>query len=358
VLPGDGRIDARHIVRVEEARRDRCRACIIDSMTTAPPTTDPSPGTGSAPKPESSLTVVVAFLANLLVAVAKTVAAFLTGSASMVAESAHSWADTGNEVFLFVADKRGVKQRDADHPLGYGKETYVWSMFAAFGLFTVGAVVSIQHGISQLGAAEEAEDYLVNYVVLAVAFVLEGMSFTQALRQARGSARERQLPTLRFVLRSSNSTLRAVFAEDAAALVGLVIAFLGILLHQLTGSAVYDAVGSILVGVLLGVVALVLVDRNRRFLVGESPSDELESTVLARLLARPEIDRVTYLHTEFVGPGRLYLVAAVDMRGDDTEEHVAVALRRVERELEQHDAVEEAVLTLATPDEPSLQPRR
>ncbi|MBD8583980.1 cation diffusion facilitator family transporter [Frigoribacterium sp. CFBP 8766] len=322
---------------------------------TEPPT---EPGAGSALKPESTTTVIVAFLANLLISVAKTVAAFLTGSASMVAESAHSWADTGNEIFLFIADKRGVKQRDDDHPLGYGKETYVWSMFAAFGLFTVGAVVSIQHGISQLGAAEEAEDYLVNYVVLGVAFLLEGTSFLQAFRQARGSARAGQVPTLRFVLRSSNSTLRAVFAEDAAALVGLLIAFLGIFLHQVTGSAVFDAVGSILVGVLLGVVALVLVDRNRRFLVGESPSDELETTVLERLLARPEIARVTYLHTEFVGPSRLYLVAAVDMTGDDTEEHVAVALRRVERELEEHDVVEEAVLTLSTPDEPSLQPRR
>jgi len=316
--------------------------------------------TPSAPpaKPESTVTVIVAFLANLLIAVAKTVAAFLTGSASMVAESAHSWADTGNEIFLFIADKRGVKRRDDAHPLGYGKETYVWSMFAAFGLFTVGAVVSIQHGISQLTADEQAEDYLINYVVLAIAFALEGTSFLQAFRQARGSARERGAPTLRFVLRSSNSTLRAVFAEDAAALVGLLIAFLGIFLHQITGSAVFDAVGSIAVGVLLGVVALVLVDRNRRFLVGESPSDELESTVLERLLARPEIARVTYLHTEFVGPGRLYLVAAVDMTGDDREEHVAVALRRVERELEDHDAVEEAVLTLSTPDEPSLTPRR
>jgi cation diffusion facilitator family transporter len=312
----------------------------------------------SPAKPESTVTVIVAFLANLLIAVAKTVAAFLTGSASMVAESAHSWADTGNEVFLFVADKRGVKRRDDAHPLGYGKETYVWSMFAAFGLFTVGAVVSIQHGISQLTAEEEAENYLINYVVLAIAFVLEGTSFLQAFRQARGSARERGAPTLRFVLRSSNSTLRAVFAEDAAALVGLLIAFLGIFLHQITGSAVFDAIGSIAVGVLLGVVALVLVDRNRRFLVGESPSDELESTVLERLLTRPEIARVTYLHTEFVGPGRLYLVAAVDMTGNDREEHVAVALRRVERELEDHDAVEEAVLTLSTPDEPSLTPRR
>lgn len=309
-----------------------------------------------AKAPESSLTVIIAFSANLLVALAKTVAAFLTGSASMVAESAHSWADTGNEIFLFVADKRGTRSRDAGHPLGYGKETYVWSMFAAFGLFTVGAVVSIYHGIQELSATAEDTDYLVNYIVLGLSFVLEGTSFLQAFRQARGAAKKRRIPILRSVLGSSNSTLRAVFAEDSAALIGLLIAFLGILLHQLTGNAVFDAIGSILVGVLLALVALVLIDRNRRFLIGESPSDAVEATVLRRLLARDDISRVTYLHTEFVGPGRLYLVAAVDMAGNADEEHVAVALRRVERQIEDHDLVEEAVLTLSTPDEKSLVP--
>ncbi|GAA4266823.1 cation transporter [Frondihabitans peucedani] len=316
-------------------------------------TTDsPQPTTQS----ESTLTVLIAFGANFLVAVAKTVAAFLTGSASMVAESAHSWADTGNEIFLYVAERRGGRRRDVDHPLGYGKETYVWSMFAAFGLFTVGAVVSIYHGIQELTSTAEETDYLVNYIVLAVSFVLEGISFTQAFRQARGTAKKRRIPLLRSVLGSSDSTLRAVFAEDSAALIGLLIAFLGILLHQLTGVAAFDAIGSILVGVLLALVALVLIDRNRRFLVGESPSDQLESTLLRRLLARDDIARVTYLHTEFVGPARIYLVAAVDMVGNDDEEHVAVALRRVEREIEDHDLVEEAVLTLSTPDETSLVP--
>ncbi|ARC56466.1 Metal cation efflux system protein CzcD [Frondihabitans sp. 762G35] len=323
-----------------------------DSATGAP--TD-SAKTETA-KPESALTVIVAFTANFLIAIAKTVAAVLTGSASMVAESAHSWADTGNEVFLFIADRRGARVRDRDHPLGYGKETYVWSMFAAFGLFTVGAVVSTYHGFQQLTESEPETDYLINYIVLAIAFVLEGTSFLQALRQARGTAKTRRIPVVRHVLSSSNSTLRAVFAEDAAALIGLVIAFLGILLHQLTGLAAFDAVGSILVGILLGLVALVLIDRNRRFLIGESPTDEVESTVLRRLLERPDIARVTYLHTEFVGPSRLYLVAAVDMIGNDDEEHVAVALRRVERELEEHDIVEEAVLTLSTPDEKSIVP--
>lgn len=315
-------------------------------------TTEASPDVTS--KPESSLTVIVAFAANLLVAVAKTVASILTGSASMVAESAHSWADTGNEIFLYVADRRGARVRDVDHPLGYGKETYVWSMFAAFGLFTVGAVVSIYHGISELGSTETDTNFVINYVVLGISACLEGTSFLQALRQARGTAKRRRIPVLRHVISSSNSTLRAVFAEDSAALVGLVIAFLGIFLHQITGSAVYDAIGSICVGLLLAVVAVVLIDRNRRLLIGESPSDEVEQTVLRRLLERSDINRVTYLHTEFVGPSRLYLVAAVDMTGNADEEHVAVALRRVEREIEANDLVEEAVLTLSTPDEPSL----
>jgi len=306
--------------------------------------------------PESTLTVLVAFGANLLIAVAKSVAALLTGSASMVAEAAHSWADAGNEVFLFVAGRRSARRRDEAHPLGYGKESYVWSMFAAFGLFTAGAVVSIMHGVSELSSTEEDSDYLVAYVVLAVAFVLEGTSFLQALRQARGTARRTRTPLLRSVLRGSDPTLRAVFAEDAAALVGLVVAFLGILLHELTGNAVWDAVGSILVGVLLGVVALVLIDRNRRFLVGERPGPEVRSRVLGRLLERPDVARVTYLHLEFVGPSRVYLVAAVDLAGDEREEHVAVALRRLEADLEEHDLVEEAVLTLATPDEPALTP--
>ncbi|AMM20442.1 cation diffusion facilitator family transporter [Frondihabitans sp. PAMC 28766] len=311
-----------------------------------------------APSPEgsSTKTVIVALLANLLVALAKTAASLFTGSASMIAESAHSWADTGNEIFLWIAERRGSRTRDARHPLGYGKETYVWSMFAAFGLFTVGAVVSIYNGISELTSTKADNDYYINYIVIGVSAILEGTSFLQALRQARGAASKRRIPVLRHVIDSSNSTLRAVFFEDSAALVGLFIAFLGILLHQLTGLAVFDAAGSILVGVLLGCVAVVLIDRNRRFLIGESPTPEVESGVLRRILEHPKVSRVTYLHLEFLGPGRLYLVAAIDLVGNEDEEHVAVALRRVEKDIEENAAVEEAVLTLATPDEASLVP--
>jgi cation diffusion facilitator family transporter len=311
---------------------------------------------GSKRVNSSLLTVLVAFIANVLIAIAKSVAAAITSSASMLAEAAHSWADAGNEIFLLIADRRSDRGRDSGHPMGFGREAYVWSMFAAFGLFTAGAVVSIWHGIQQLLEPEEASNYLVAYVVLAIAFVLEGISFTQATIQARrlAAAQDRSVP--RFVLNTSDPTLRAVFAEDAAALIGITIAFTGVALHQVTGSTTPDAVGSILVGVLLAVVAVFLIDRNRRFLVGEAVRPEVRQRVLRDLLARPDIERITYLHLEFVGPGRLYLVASVDMVGDDVEPSLAVRLRHVERELELEEHIEEAVLTLATPDEVSLTP--
>ncbi len=302
----------------------------------------------------SLFTVILAFAANLVIAVAKSIAAYLTGSASMLAEAAHSWADTGNEIFLMIAERRSGRRRDEEHPLGYGREAYVWSMFAAFGLFSAGAVVSISHGITELRDPEPGGDFVVAYVVLGISFLLEGTSFTQALRQSRKDAKAFGRSTLGFVLNTSNPTLRAVFAEDSAALVGILIAGTGIVLHQVTGSPVPDALGSIGVGVLLGVVAVVLIDRNRRFLVGEEVPADARSRVLAFILAQPEVDRVTYLHLEFVGPSRLYLVAAVDIRGEARESSVAHQLREVERELEAEDIVEEAVLTLSTPEEPAL----
>nr|WP_245861391.1 cation diffusion facilitator family transporter [Compostimonas suwonensis] len=301
------------------------------------------------------LTVLIAFLANLLVAVAKSVAATITGSASMLAEAAHSWADTGNEIFLIVADRRSARRKDEEHPLGYGREAYVWSLFAAVGIFTAGAVVSVFHGVQELFDPEPASDFVVAYVVLGISLVLEGFSFTQAFVQARRRAQLRGQGTLDHVLTSSNTTLRAVFAEDAAALIGLVLAAAGIALHQITGNAAFDAAGSILIGLLLAVVAIILIDRNRRFLVGAGPTPEVRSRAGRMLLASPEIERVTYLHLEFVGPDRLFLVAAVDLVGDRREEDVAVQLRRLERVIEQQEYVETAVLSLSVSDEPSLE---
>ncbi|GAA2158653.1 cation diffusion facilitator family transporter [Humibacillus xanthopallidus] len=303
---------------------------------------------------ESVLTVVVALVANALIAVAKSIVAVITGSASMVAEAAHSWADAGNEIFLLIAERRAAKPRDAGHPFGYGREAYVWSMFAAFGLFGAGAVVSVWHGITALGHEEPETSYFWAYAVLAIAFVLESVSFVQATRQTRAEARRLGLRPLKFIANTSNPTLRAVFAEDAAALVGLVIAGLGIFLHQITGNAVYDAIGSILVGLLLGVVAIFLIGRNRDFLVGETVRPELWRRAYDELHESGEVERVTFLHLEFVGPSKVFLVAAVDLTGDETETQVASRLAELGRRLERSELIERAMITLSRSDAPEL----
>ena len=300
------------------------------------------------------MTVVLAFLANILVAIAKTIAAVITSSASMVAEAAHSWADAGNEVFLLIADRRGAKTKDARHPLGYGRNAFVWSLIAAFGIFTAGSIVSIMHGIQELSDTGPVESPVVAYAVLGIAFVLEGASFTQAMIRSRRLAQQRGSSTWDFVLETSDTTLRAVFFEDSAALIGLVLAGGSILLHQLTGVAAWDAIGSILVGVLLGVVAVILIGRNIAFLVGSSVSSTLRSRVGTALLEMEEIERVTYLHIEYVGPNRLFLVAEVDLAGDAREHDVARRLREVEQRIEAYDAVETVVLSPSVDDEPSL----
>jgi cation diffusion facilitator family transporter len=303
----------------------------------------------------SLTTVLVAFGADVLIAAAKSAAAAVTGSASLVAEAAHSWADTGNQIFLLIADRRSHRPRDDAHPFGYGREAYVWSLFAALGLFVAGAVVSVAHGIQELIHPEAASHFLVGYLVLAVSFVLEGISFLRSVQQARGEAELLQRDLIEHVVTTSDPELRAVFAEDSAALIGLVIAAAGLAAHQLTGSSVPDAAGSILVGALLAVVAVVLINRNRRFIVGEEADPRVRSAAIQALLGTQEVARVTYLRLEFVGPRMLFLIGDVDLTGDDTESHLAVRLRAVEAKICTSPLVVGAVLSLSAPDEPSLE---
>ncbi|RIJ77189.1 cation diffusion facilitator family transporter [Nakamurella silvestris] len=307
-----------------------------------------------SPGQESATTVIVAFAANVLVAVAKSAAAVITGSASLLAEAAHSWADAGNEVFLLIANRRSARPADRGHPYGYGRDAYVWSLFAALGLFVAGAAVSITHGVQELINPEPASDFIIGYIVLAISFVLEGISFRQSLRQAKPEAESLQRDLMEHVLATSDPTLRAVIAEDAAALIGLVIAGGALGLHQLTGSSVPDAVGSILVGLLLAVVALVLINRNRQFLIGQEASPQVRTAAIKAILALPDVARVTYLHLEVVGPRQIRIIGDVDLVGDDTESHVAVRLREVEARISSSPAVVGAVLSLSAPDEVSI----
>lgn len=299
------------------------------------------------------LTVVIALIANTTLAVLKSIVAVLTGSASMFAEASHSWADAGNEVFLVIAERRAEKPTDRTHPLGYGREAYVWSMIAAFGLFGVGAAVSVLHGLQSLRAEETEADYLWAYLVLGAAFVLESISFFQARREVRRGARKADVSRVTYLDKTSNPTLRAVYLEDAAALIGIVIAVSGLVLHQLTGEPVWDAIGSILVGLLLGFVAVYLLRRNMAFLVGQIADPRIHETVLGWLRERPEVETVSTLHLEYVGPGKIFLVGSVDLVGDDRESRAAEELQLLEDHLEERPEILRAVLSLAPPGQAS-----
>ncbi len=286
------------------------------------------PGRADPGGSESVTTVLVALGVNGLVAVAKSVAAVVTGSASVLAEAAHSWADAGNEVFLLIANRRSRRPPDLAHPFGHGREAYVWSLFAALGLFVAGAAVSVAHGVQELVRPESASHFVVGYVVLAVSFVLEGISFLQSLRQAKPEAQSMHRDLIEHVLATSDPTLRAVFAEDSAALTGLVIAAAGLAAHQLSGSPIPDALASILVRV--------------------------RAATIEALLDAPEVARVTYLRLEIVGPRMVSVIGDVDLTGDDTESHLAIRLRALEAKISASPAVAGAVLSLSAPDEPTL----
>jgi len=228
-------------------------------------------------------------------------------------------------------------------------------LFAAFGLFTVGAVLSVLTGVRELLEPEPVTDYAIGYIVLGVAAVLEGISLAQSVRQVRRDSTALRRDAVDYVLNGSNATLRAVVFEDIAALIGLAIAAAALGLHQATGLPAFDGIGSILIGVLLAVVAVVLIQRNRRFLVGAAPPDAVRADVARRLLTHPAISRITFLHLEFVGPGQLLLIAAVDLVDDDVESVVAIRLRQISLELQREEHIAVAALTLALPDEPSLE---
>ena len=281
---------------------------------------------------ESARTVVVALLTNLGIVVAKLAAAIITGTTAMFAETVHAAADTGNSLLLLVA------QRQSDRPaapsgLSRGREAYFWALLAAIGVFVVGAVLAVYEGVRALLDPSPAESFVVAYVVLAVAFFLDLVSFLRARRQLSSEAHTRARRLLEQVRVTSDPTTRAVFTEDAAALTGNVIAATGIALQQATGSATPDALASIGIGIVLGAVAVFLVERNRDFLVGQEVGPAGKERISKFIAGWPGVVAVRNLIAIYTGPDEIVVIARVDI--DDNLDGAAVEhlVSDIEREL-------------------------
>ncbi|GAA1801134.1 cation diffusion facilitator family transporter [Luedemannella flava] len=247
----------------------------------------------------------MAVIANASIATAKIIAALFTGSASMWAEAAHSVADSGNELLLFVGLRRSKKQADERHPFGYGQERFFWAFLAALGIFLVGGALSIGEGIRSLLLPEPLDSWLVGVGVLLVAAVFEGYSWTVARRQLRAGARARERSMSEHLRRASDPSATTVFLEDSAALIGLGIALVALLLHELTGWAQWDAIGSMGIGVLLIVVAYLLARRSKALLLDESAPADVLDPIRALVLRAEWVDDIPRLQAVYVGPSRL-----------------------------------------------------
>jgi cation diffusion facilitator family transporter len=282
---------------------------------------------------ESAGTVVLAGAVNLAIAVAKLIGGQISHSSAMMSEAAHSLADTVTEVLLFVAIKRGARRADARHPFGYGRETYFWAFLASLCTFAVGAGFSIYQGVQTILNGEEQGSPLVSYIVLAVSFVLESGSLVKALRQVRSSARERRMSARTYLWTTTDTTVKAVTLEDSAALVGLVLAALGLFLEQVTGDPVWDGISAILIGVLLIVVAGVLAKANASLLIGQSVPGVTEQELRDELAAMDQVDDVPLLLTSVIGPGQLLVAAKVDFTDSATVADIERAADEAERRL-------------------------
>jgi len=277
---------------------------------------------------ESLGSVLAALAANTTIAVAKGTAAALTGSPALLAETLHTVADAGNEVFLFVAIRRSRQPPDATHPLGYGPERYYWALLAAIGMFVVGGAVSIWDGTRALFHPPGLDDFWVGVGVLLVALVLDASSRVVALRQLRSQAARRE-QTLREVLRETpDPTVVTVYFEDTIDVLGALLALLALVLHRWLDSGIPDALASIVIGLLLCYMASRLTSRNRDLLTNQSVPDRYIQRLRARLEREESINEVTQMEAVYLGPAEVLVAAEVRMAGGMSGDEVATALAR------------------------------
>jgi cation diffusion facilitator family transporter len=260
---------------------------------------------------ESSRTVLIALFANIVIGIAKLIGGLVSGSTGMLAEAAHSAADSVNEVSLAVGIYRDRQPPDIAHPFGHGRERFLWAFMAAIASFLIGGCLSIAMAIAQLKTRHPLSRGLIAWIVLAVAFTADGTSWLQGVRQARRQAKEYKLSIWRYILVSSDPVVRAVVVEDSAALIGLLVAATGLFLSEIFRTSVPDSLASLVIGLLLAVTAFGLARPFADFLVGRSVPPLLFEELQAIVQEDEAVEEVLLLRAIYSGPEEVIVAAKV-----------------------------------------------
>jgi cation diffusion facilitator family transporter len=273
--------------------------------------------------------IVAALAANVGIAVTKFAAYLLTNSSSMLAESIHSLADSGNQVLLLIGGRRANRAATPEHPFGYGRERYIFAFIVSVVLFSVGGLFALYEGFHKVQHPEPIDSWQwVPVLVLVVAIGLESFSFRTAIHesnQVRGS-----LTWVQFIRRAKAPELPVVLLEDFAALIGLVLALFGVGLTLITDNGVWDGIGTIAIGVLLVAVAVVLAVETKSLLLGEGATPEAVARITAALVADPSVQRVIHMKTMHLGPDELLVAAKIAVAPTDSAAQVARAIDAAE----------------------------
>ena len=290
--------------------------------------------------------IIAALAANAGIALAKFVGFDITGSSSMLAEGVHSVADTSNQGLLLLGRRSARRAADREHPFGYGRDRFFYAFVVALLIFSLGSVFALYEGIHKLtGESEDLTSPAVAVAILLVATGLEGFSFRTAVKESRELKGD--LSWWGFIRKATNPELPVVLLEDFGALVGLVLALAGVGLSILTGDVVWDAIGTIGIGVLLGIIAIILITETKSLLIGEGVSARTARTITGALAGGP-VERVIHLRTQYLGPEELLVAAKIAVSSSLPTETIAEAIDNAESRL--RAAVPEARLIYLEPD--------
>ncbi|MFJ2551031.1 cation diffusion facilitator family transporter [Microbacterium sp. NPDC087591] len=301
--------------------------------------------------------IVAAFLANLGIALAKFVAWALSGSASMLAEAIHSMADSGNQLLLMLGGRKAKREADRSHPFGYGRERYVYAFVVSIILFSVGGLFAIYEGIEKLREPHALDPnwWWLPIVVLVIAIGLESFSLRTAVKESN-LVREKGQSWVSFIRRAKAPELPVVLLEDAGALTGLAFALLGVGLTVITGNSVFDAIGTLMIGLLLVLIAIVLGVETKSLLVGEGATSADHDKIVDAINSGPEVEKLIHMKTLYLGPDELLVAAKVALTSDKTVREAADDIDAIEERI--REAVPVARVVYIEPDvyRPAIDP--